>query len=233
MELLTSKIVLNGIGYAVIALLLFSLILGFKHFKNHSKGVQWFLIYLLVSFVLEVASSICFDYSMNNLWLINLYTILEFLFLALFFNQLIFADKTHNNRNAILIVLGCICFAVYFLWSGKFMVFSSITETIENLFILSLCIYFLIFSLGAKPNCKKDEVKLVNWITYSILVYMSLILFVWLFYEFIERSNYNNLDRLLIFSNIIFNLGYKLSILIGLLAFDYKIRRLKFLGEYA
>lgn len=220
------------IGSIICFILLANLIVGIKYLKQFSKPLKYLVAYLGVSFLAEVLSLIYFINADNNLWIINLYTIIEFVFIALFITQL--TQKGSNKLNAlntitVIVVLG---YVIYFSFFKSFFGFSSYSETFENVLLMAGCIYFLMYSLTRSPNCRPEEVKLVNWFIIAFFIYLSGTILIWLAYEFfLSNEEYKDFRNILLYFNGFLNFSFKIVTLIALLSFDHRTRRKKILGK--
>lgn len=220
------------IGSVIVLLLLVNVIVGIKHVRNFSAPLKWLVGYLIFSFFCELLSSVYFVLGENNLWIINLYTIGEFILISIFFNHLTQKPDGRGNwfRGIMwLVVLGYI---IYFAFVKSLFGYSAYTETLENLMLMGMCIYFFMYSLSNKPICKPLETPLVNWFAIGLFIYLSGIVLIWLGYEFLlSMDSYKDFRNLLLYFNGFLNFGFKLIVLIALLSFDHRIRRQKMLSE--
>jgi len=186
--------------------------------------------YLVIALSCEVAAIFCFYNSIPNTWIINLYTILEYTFIALLMNQLIKYKDRDSKLLKTLLVLGLAGYAIYFIFFKSFFSFSALTETIENVMLMGLCVYYFMFALGNEPNCKPEERKLVDTFSISLFVYLSGIVLLWLVYEFVAFDQFDNVTKSIVYANAYLNLAFKVAVLIAFLMFDHKVRRNRILG---
>ncbi len=73
------------VGYFIPAFTLVPIIAGFLWLKQLSKAFKMLLLYLVVSFVFNVAGSAMAEYSMNNLPLLHVYTMVEVVTIMLYY----------------------------------------------------------------------------------------------------------------------------------------------------
>lgn len=211
-------------------ILFFNLLIGLRHFRGFSLVLKCFVGYLLLSFSCEAYAVYTTINSIPNYEVINFYSISEFVLVAIFYMLLMATNRTSLYMSCLFIVIALIGFLTYFIYFENFGKLNSTVETIENLLLMSVCIFYFVRALNDKIIYRIEEKKVVNWFSGALFIYLSGIVLIWLIIDTIHVQEYMSLVKILIYINGILNLGLKVIILIALLQYDHHLRRQRMLA---
>ena len=184
--------------------ILIPLILGIFLFKDLSKDLRLFMYYIVLSFVTDLVSFIVMSYSYRNAPILNIFTVLEFIFL-------IYILSIWNTYKIFIIIFKALIplFVIAFvlldiLGVEKFNEIKTISRTIS----IGILIIFSVITLFTISDAVKIPIYLDPrfWITSGILIYCAGNLLLFLFGIFIYEGE--EIYFIHNFSNILANIFY-------------------------
>ncbi|MCL3778831.1 hypothetical protein EMN47_00370 [Prolixibacteraceae bacterium JC049] len=151
------------------------LVLGLIKFKSLSQPLKIIVLHLVFVALFEVGSRLMRAYYGNNLPLLHLYTIEEFIMLGLFFKSIL---EDYIPRNwIVLLISGFVSYSlVNSLFIQSLYMFNNFARGIESLLIIALAILYFIKVLN-RLDIKKVTKEPLIWINTGILFYFSANLF--------------------------------------------------------
>jgi hypothetical protein len=158
-------------GVIVPASVIIPIVFAIVKYRHINKPLTTIFVYLLFAGLVNACAAVMAFRHINNLPLLHVYTVCEFLFLGIFFYQL--AGKPTIKK---LILGGILLFPVYGLINFTFIqdlhVFNSYTRPVEAiLLIVFSLIYFYTQSSDTQPVSWHTQA--VTWIVTGILIYFS------------------------------------------------------------
>lgn len=154
----------NFIIYSGYLLLLVNLILYSYSFFIKKKGISFYVVFLVFSFLLQMISEVLFLLKMNNLVLFNFFFIGQMVLLGLFYNKLM---QTIRQKTFIIcsIILGLMVLSVnFFLEPSQFFKF--------NLFQIALTsLLVVVFAMMHLYNILAGE-KEFYYVTIGMIIYL-------------------------------------------------------------
>ena len=140
-------------------------------------------MYLVASLFISVPAFILSYKGVNNLPLLHLFTVVEFILLALFYNSIL-SESSRVYIKPILIVVAILLVLNSIFLQGVYE-YNSIAKGISQIFILGLSIYYIFNS--DKHQIRKDnsEVGFLNMINGAILFYFAGSLFIFMSTNFL------------------------------------------------
>ena len=146
--------------------------LGYVKFNLTNTSIKWFLYAILTSLIVQVFSQILWYKVLNNLPLLHLYTLLEFIFLSLFYRS-IFRDLKLRYLDLFILLVG-----LFIIVNSAFLQpvngFNNNAKTLTQLIFIAYTLIYL-FKLP------KQENALLNLLNSGILIYYSGSLFIFMF----------------------------------------------------
>ncbi|MCL6462420.1 hypothetical protein SAMN05444372_10230 [Flavobacterium micromati] len=150
--------------YSGYLLLLVNLILYSYSFFIKKKGISFYVVFLVFSFLLQMISEVLFLLKMNNLVLFNFFFIGQMVLLGLFYNKLM---QTIRQKTFIIcsIILGLMVLSVnFFLEPSQFFKF--------NLFQIALTsLLVVVFAMMHLYNILAGE-KEFYYVTIGMIIYL-------------------------------------------------------------
>lgn len=192
---------------------LFPLLLGFLNLNKNSENQKKFIFYIIISTIFEAISFYTNIKSINNLWLFILFLYFEFGFFLFFYNPTLGSKKFFKY-------ISLIVFSILFL-----------NEVLINFklggnrafFFFVIITYFIYQSAHVLIEIfENDELiptkNYLFWISFARLLYFLIIIFIYIYQNFIPIENRTKLFGNIHFiingiANIILNLIYGISFL--------------------
>lgn len=172
--------------------------LGLKNkvFKVQKSKIIFF--YLVFCFFINVAATIIAQHHTNNLPLLHIYTLIEFILILTYFKLTLINGRSTFVINMLLVILPAVSIGNLLLTHDVFS-FNTYIRTISAIIITTLCMLHL-YKISESDQKDSWAVEAKNWYTSGLLVYFcsSLIYFAFLntIAESASMTVYN------IFSNI-------------------------------
>ncbi|MEO9482280.1 MAG: hypothetical protein ABJG47_02495 [Ekhidna sp.] len=188
-------------------------ILIYKKLPREMKYFSWFVF---VSFVVQVIASIFYYNKENNLPLLHIYTVVGFVCLMIFYNQ-IFDGLI---KPMILWVLAAV-FVVYSILNSIFIqdiyTFNSYALSVEAVIIIILSLTTFVFLMNDIVKEKRIAViKSISWINAGLFIYYSSSLLVFYFGNMIINFSKTPLVRYTWFIYALFSIIMYICFFIGL-----------------
>ena len=163
------------------------LIIGLIFFLRLNFEQKILIYFLIVSILFEImANKLATVAGSNNLYLLHIFTVLEFSFIAVIYR---FVLKSWMSSKWI---YGLIAFFVVFaylntLFFEKLTEFNSIARAIEGLLIITLCLIYF-YKVLTEMKIKRLESEPMFWLNTGLIIYFSASLFIFIFSNYIEPS---------------------------------------------
>lgn len=176
------------IRFLILAILLGSLGLAFFHWKSLPQSFKYLAYYLAWNLFIEVLSRVFIECEINNLPLLHIYTLLEFVFFSFLYREMgIFEKWTSRNFWIFLgVVMSLVVLNSAFLQS--IWAYNSYAKSLVQLSLIGYGVAY-IFLLREK-NPMTSALNLMNA---AILVYYSGSLFVFMFANVLLSNPYRSL----------------------------------------
>jgi hypothetical protein len=167
------------IAFADLALLAIVIATGFSMVRQLPVSMKWFLTYLLSVAIIESVAKIQFYvFHRSNLYLIHLYTFLEFLFLSLYLREVLSLSKAKKKRLGWLIVGISAVLASYSIygltWYHSFQVPGNVSiysRTLTSLLIIMLSVLCLV--QFTRKSGKTSDDSILFWLNAGVVIYFS------------------------------------------------------------
>ncbi|MBK0379162.1 hypothetical protein [Mucilaginibacter segetis] len=123
------------LGYFVPASTLIPIVAGLLYYKKINTPLRTLLVYLIASFIINVAGIILADHHINNLPLLHFYTIIEIVAIMLYYLKAFGPGKIHKWIKGIMILFPLLCI-VNFCFFQSIYEFNTYTRPLEALIII-------------------------------------------------------------------------------------------------
>ncbi|PQJ69173.1 hypothetical protein BTO14_14190 [Polaribacter butkevichii] len=190
------------ISFIGIFVLIINTYFYFKSYLNYSIAFKVFSIYLFLTLLIQISSSVLFQLGINNLYLSHFYFISQFILLSFFYSSL---EKKNSVKKGIkyILLIGLIFISIYYTKDPetyyKFNIFEIIVTSIP------LIIYSFLFFLKRIDN----EDKKFIYINSGLFLYLSCSTLL-----FVAGNIKSSLKEVLWYSNVSLYLVYQILIFI-------------------
>lgn len=190
------------------ASILIPFIAGVWRYRQLPGSARLVLAYLAVAGIVDVAASFMADRRINNMPLLHVYTVFEFIIILVFYYQLLTGKiKPAIKLLMALYVLLCIAYALFI---GSIYQYNLLPRSLEGFIIGGLAMIFFFRQLNAETRYPET----VLWINAGLLLYFSGSFLLFLFFEvLIHNRAANNLAwvlhaTLVLLMYILFAIGF-------------------------
>ena len=170
------------------------------------QKTQTFKLFLIVGLIIQIVAKVLWVNSMNNLPLLHIYTLFEFVLLSLFYRGILeLAPKWERNFNGLILLFSLlIILNTLYLQAPKS--FNSYSKTLVQACIMGYAILYLFRILQEPVYSPKRRFNLLNA---GILVYYAGSLFIFMFGGILTTDNFQIIFWVI---NSAFYLGFQLLI---------------------
>jgi len=180
--------------------------------------LKWVCFFILLASILaDVVSTILANFSASNLWVINLYILIDSLLVFYFYYWKFRYHKNVIITNGVLVMILLGSWVFHNLIAGQFHSIDSWTNGIETLSIIFFSILFFYGQL-LRPQSFFVYSTALFWIVAGILLYKAGTFFLILYFDTLEQSekaNFGNLyiinSAFLFIRNIFFTIAFLIS----------------------
>jgi len=174
--------------YISAGFVLVPLILGILKKNCLSRGLFSIFILLIVTFFIEIFNTFCFLNGMNNMFIFNIYTPIEFILFILFYKN--FFDTFHRTfTHLILIILFLLIATFDTFFINDYLTVNNFSPSIESIvfIIYSLLAFFFVMKRLMYKNLLNTS---FFWVNTAILIYFSGNLFLFLFSNHLQQNKH-------------------------------------------
>lgn len=170
---------LTFMGLIVPASVLIPISIALIKYKRADRVLLLIFYYLLLDGAVNLIAVVLSDYQINNLPLLHIYTILEFLLLSFFYIKILKDPLARNIIKFLMLIFPVLC-VINFLFFQSIFRFNTYTRPLEVLLIMAYCLTY--FAQANEANdIKAWSSNSIIWINIGILLYFSGALFVYSF----------------------------------------------------
>lgn len=162
---------------------LIPIVLCIIKYGHLNKPLKIIFAYLIFAFIINIAGSIMADHRINNLPLLHLYTIGEYLFIACFFLVQFKNKMLRRVIICLMIIFPAVCIC-NFIFIQNIHSFNTYTRPIEAILILSFCARYL-FAKSQLLNLPLLSFA-ETWVAAGLLFYFSSSLFQFVFSNYVS-----------------------------------------------
>jgi len=158
--------------------LLVNVILYWKGNQPFRKEFRFFWCYLLLGLAVQVAAKVVALQGGNNLPLLHFYTLFEFVFLSLFYNQFLnHSERSKRNFNYFVVGISCFIILNSIIWQPLTR-FNSNAKTATQIIYIGYAIYYFFKAQSREDYASSYTINLLNS---GLLVYYAASLFIFMF----------------------------------------------------
>lgn len=159
---------------------LIPIFMGMQSKKHCTKQSLIILFYLIFCFIINISSSIIGSYHINNLPLLHLYTLVEFLLILSYFKATLRNAYSLNLIKLLMVLLPVVNIGTL-LYTHDIFNFNTYPRTISALIIISLSMLHL-FEINDSDRENSWATGSLNWYSTGLLIYFcsSLVYFAFL-----------------------------------------------------
>ena len=201
------------IGNFAIAFLLVNVILLAYSFHQHKVAYRRLLYFLAFSLLIEISARLMAYSGLNNLPLLHLYTLGEFLLLSWLYKSLIIQPTLFQKYFWHFIFSISAFIVINSLFFQSLYTFNSLSKSIVQVLIITYAVLFF-YNLTENQRLSLSTEKSLRLINSAILIYYSGSLFIFMY----GQISFENKDLYKVFwaFNALLNLLFQLLILYGL-----------------
>jgi len=201
---------IDSINEVPLLILFINVLFSIRVFKGR-PDLKWFEITLIWSFIIQILADVLAGFNENNLPLLHLYTLLEFIFISLFYYQILFKNLKNNHYFYSFTGLITLILIANSIFYESIMGFNSNAKGLTQIIIISYAIIYFFNRISI------DEVKenlILNRINAAILLYYAGSLFIFIFAKFL-MENALTMDLYFWRFNMLLYLVFQILILIA------------------
>ena len=171
-----------------LGLLVISFLLCLLRFKRLPVDIRIIGFFLILNLVTEIISRVLFTSGTNNLYLLHIYTLFEFLTWSLFYKyQFTTKEKVQKFYWPFVFII-----AVLIILNSIFIEpitgFNSNSKTLVQLIIIGYAIYYFFINFGI-TDFSTPENQSALWINFATMLYYSGSLFIFMFMKMLVSSD--------------------------------------------
>ena len=192
--------------------ILFPLVFAIINYKRLSKSLKTILFFLIFIAIANTIMTVLNMKSINNLFLVHIYTVFEFAFLSWFYKLQL--KGLAGKIIPVLIVLFTLLCLVNYFFIQKSDQSNTYTRSIEAIIIIGYCILLFSKQSLAENGIPWRKIS-VNWINVGVLIYYSGCFFTFVFMNYLMKASHfinhivwGAMDTLLMFEYILFAVGF-------------------------
>jgi len=201
------------IGDLSVVFLVLNVLICFFHFKKLEEPFRRLFYFLSWSLTIEILARVVLYFGSNNLPLLHLYTLGEFILLSFFYKSLLSRSAFFQKSFWFLIVGGSLLILINSLFFQSIYEFNPLAKTSVQIIIIAFSILYF-YTLNDSLVLYSTVEKSLRLINSAVLLYYSGSLFIFM----CNQIFFDNSDLYKIFwtFNAVLNLIFQLLILWGL-----------------
>lgn len=179
-----SREFLDIVSYGSVVLTVASTITYWSSPIKRLPQLKYIGIYLILLVITELSSKVLYHLRENNLPILHLYTLLELIFLSLFYRTIFSKNKQIITW---VIIFSSVAIISNSIFIQSILGFNSNAKTLEQIVIIVYAILFF-FNYPSLEITDKVLAKSLNLINSAILIYFSGSLFIFMFSSYFQNN---------------------------------------------
>lgn len=175
------------IEYSAYIILFFNILIYRNLFKDYSSSIKHFIYYLIVSLSISLFAVGLAKFKTPNLFLLHLYTLLEFMFISIFYKKILTKEEGFQKGINYIIGIGSLLIIANSLFLQPITAFNSNAKAFTQIIIIIYAIYYYFSIL----NERTKATTVLNLLNAAILIYYAGSFFVFMFSDVLLK----NLDK--------------------------------------
>lgn len=180
---------LNGLADVGLWFLVFSVVAWGIFYKKFPLSIKYLGIYLFLNLVIQIVADQLFQKGLPNLPLLHLNTLLEFVFLSLFFKEVYKRQDSFKKYFIFFVLIVALLLILNSVFIEPIYGFNSKAKSLVQICIIFYVVLYFFDSYG-KVDFLEGENLSINMICFAVLLYYAGSLFIFMFSQFffVERS---------------------------------------------
>jgi hypothetical protein len=173
------------LGYIIPASTLLPIVAGLIYYKRLNKPFRALQVFLIASFIINTAGSVLASYSINNLPLLHVYTIVEVVTVMLYYLYAFGKGDISKWIKAVMVIFPIICIA-NFTFIQSIYTFNTYTRPLAAIII----IVFTSWYLAVQSNIKSPELvtRSGRLVAAGFMIYYCSSVFQFIFSNIISKN---------------------------------------------
>lgn len=203
-------------GNIAVTILAISFILYVVKFRKLPKEIKIIGLFLSLNLLTEILSRSLSGIGENNLYLLHIYTLFEFLVWSLFYKYLFNKKEKNHNYYWPSVFLIAVLLILNSMFLEPISGFNSNAKTLVQLILIGYAVIYFFNSFG-KTDFSTKENQSILLINFAIILYYSGSLFIFMFAKLLETNDVSPLsfDGFWLF-NALLNAIFQLLILVSI-----------------
>lgn len=177
-----------NLGYVAVTTLVLSIVIYLLQFRKIPNGIKLIGFFLGLNLVTEIISKVLFHFRINNLYLLHIYTLFEFLALSLFYRYLFNKKGKMQSSYWPFVLVVSILIILNSIFLEPFTGFNSNAKTLVQIIIIGYAIYYFFINFGI-TDFSKPENQSELWINFAAMLYYSGSLFIVMFMKMLIEND--------------------------------------------
>lgn len=200
-------------GNLAITCLAINVLLCLFFFKKLGTPFRRFCYFLIWNLLIEISARVFAYYEVNNLPLLHLYTLGEFILLSYFYQSLIEKPVFFQKKYWYFVFIGALLIIVNSLFFQNIYGFNTIAKTFVQIIIISFAVLFF-YHLTEKQSLSHPVKKSLRLVNSAIIVYYSGSFFIFMCSQI--SFSHSDLYKVFWVFNAILNLIFQMLVLWGI-----------------
>lgn len=213
------NVIYENAGHLAIICLSITVLLCLIHFKQLKEPYRRLCYFLLFNLTIEVLARVFIFSRINNLPLLHIYTLGEFLLLTYFYQSLLLHFSPLQKRFTPWLIFGAVLIVLNSIFINDIFSFNPLAKTFVQLCIMAYAVIYF-YTLSDEPGQNPNMSQSLRLINSAILIYYSGSLFIFMCNQlFFENSE---LYKIFWTFNAVLNAAFQLLMLWGIWKVVYK-----------
>lgn len=203
-------------GKIVLACLLISCLFFLFNYRKFNTAIKVLGLFLIINLIVELYAKWLSRQYISNIFLLHIYTLLEFLTWSLFYRILFKDKKWVQNLFPWFVIGGGLLIIANTIFLEPMTGFNSNAKTFVQLFLMSCAVYYFFNAFG-KIDFSRPASFSISMINFAVILYYSGTLFIFMFSKLLkDHEVVNHRQHLFWAINAVLNLIFQILILISL-----------------
>jgi len=172
-------------GNIALMVLLINIVFLIKSYRKKTD-LKWFIIALIQALLIQIFAIILAYKVGNNLPLLHLHTLLEFIFISLFYREILF--KKHTSNQWFLFFIGIVSSVIIAnsIFLETLTSYNSNAKALSQTLIIAFAVYYFFSRISTEVS---QSNMILNQINAAILLYYAGSLFIFGFASFMSENS--------------------------------------------
>lgn len=153
-------------------------------FKKHNDYLRWFTYYLSLSLGIQLIAKGFANYGLNNLPLLHLYSLLEFIIISIFYKKVLIKENGFQKWINYIIGVGSLLIVANSIFLQPLTTFNSNAKALSQVIIMGYAISYYFSILHERTQ----TTPILNLLNAAILIYYAGSFFVFMFSDVLLKN---------------------------------------------